>query len=89
MTYPWGITLRELDLLRGFEQVDPKTVRAPVSCRNLDPETNLCKDNEHKPDICKEFPYGNLYRPKECRYFEEDKDGEGELPKEDTKLSGE
>jgi Fe-S-cluster containining protein len=72
VTYPWGITLRELDLLRGMEQVDKNTVRAPVFCKNLDPETNLCKAHETKPLECRIFPSANQYIPKECKYNEEE-----------------
>ena len=74
VTYPWGITLREIDYLRGFEQVDSKTVRAPVSCKNLDQETNLCKTQETKPLECRVFPEGNFYIPKECKFKEPDEE---------------
>ena len=64
------IELRELDILRGMEKVSSRIVRAPVSCKLLDPETNLCKDHAHKPEICRQFPEGNVYIPKECKYVD-------------------
>lgn len=70
--FPWGITLRELDILRGMEKVTDKIVRAPVMCKLFDPNTNLCTEQDTKPEICKMFPEGNVYIPKECRYKEEE-----------------
>jgi uncharacterized cysteine cluster protein YcgN (CxxCxxCC family) len=75
VTFPWDIHLRELDKLRGIEQVSKDTIRAPVYCKLYDSETCLCKDYEHRPVECQIWPANNeKYIPKECKYHKQEEE---------------
>jgi Fe-S-cluster containining protein len=74
VTFPWKVTLRRLDELRGMEKVDDYTIRSPIHCKLYDIELHLCGDYEHRPIDCKVWPMPNeRYIPIECKYNEEDK----------------
>lgn len=36
-------------------------------CKNFDSETRLCKIHDHKPDMCRDYPYENLCKYKGCK----------------------
>lgn len=65
-----SIKLTPLMKLRGAEVVGDKLLRVPLMCSQLDPETNLCRDYENRPQECKDFPRSGDVIPKECKYEE-------------------
>lgn len=72
----------------GFEAGDlgrlavPAAVETRFNCTMFDARTRLCKDYQHRPAACREFPFEALQDGQisntcqHCGYTQESKDGE-------------